>query len=598
MPAISYSYTFDTGSQGLTPNLYDNGTGWVSTAGNPPGCLEYNYTDIGGVDSAWVSSALLGTWEDFGVPVGATVQSVQLTRVDYQNPGASAQVVVEVDLLSSGVSVFGAPLWSSPELVPTLGWVQLTALADIGVDAAYQQSATPVQFRLMWTVGSAGTGTIYVDNVILTIVYTTGESEQLERATVYEGAQLGIETVPGTAVAATRRLLNVEIDPQPKTDIKPVRPMGFKAATGVVTGKEYTDAKLAGDLAYNDIVYLFSSLLSNAAAPATPASVYTLTLGVQTSGTFELTFNTKNTAAIQWNATAGAIQTALEALSSVGVGNVWVTGTGPFTIQFQFGLGATAQALTAIFTSLGTPANASLVAVAPTQTKRWEFLPNYNQPDQYQTYTIEKGALGSANGGSQIAYGVLSQLGFKISGSAASVDGSWLGQPIVDPFTLTTSGVTEIASLPVSPTQVAVYLGSSTSTMVRLTRCIEMDLSMSARFKPVLTLDNSTNGFSALVEDAPQPKFKLTVEHDSEATTILAAMRAGSVQYLRFECVGPSIETGFNNRICIMAPVRVIQAPRADKGGIYVSEFEAEICYDPTLGGWIRAECDNILTTL
>lgn len=57
-----------------------------------------------------------------------------------------------------------------------------------------------------------------------------------------------------------------------------------------------------------------------------------------TAGTFTLTFGSQTTGAIQHNANAAAIQAALEALSSIGAGNVSVTGgiltTNPVLIEF------------------------------------------------------------------------------------------------------------------------------------------------------------------------------------------------------------------------------------------------------------------------
>lgn len=54
-----------------------------------------------------------------------------------------------------------------------------------------------------------------------------------------------------------------------------------------------------------------------------------------TGGTFTLTFSGQTTAGIAYNASAAAIQTALEALSNINPGDVVVTGT-PFTWQVQF----------------------------------------------------------------------------------------------------------------------------------------------------------------------------------------------------------------------------------------------------------------------
>jgi len=58
--------------------------------------------------------------------------------------------------------------------------------------------------------------------------------------------------------------------------------------------------------------------------------------GGPTGGTFTLTFVGQTTAAIAYNATAAAVQTALQALSSIGAGNVAVTGNagGPYSVTF------------------------------------------------------------------------------------------------------------------------------------------------------------------------------------------------------------------------------------------------------------------------
>ena len=68
-----------------------------------------------------------------------------------------------------------------------------------------------------------------------------------------------------------------------------------------------------------------------------PSEVQTVTIGgAPTGGTFTLTFKTKTTAGIAFDALGAAVQTALEALTSVGAGNVTVTGAagGPYTVTF------------------------------------------------------------------------------------------------------------------------------------------------------------------------------------------------------------------------------------------------------------------------
>lgn len=68
--------------------------------------------------------------------------------------------------------------------------------------------------------------------------------------------------------------------------------------------------------------------------------------GSPTGGTFTLTFGGQTTSAIAYNAAASAVQTALQALSTVGANNVTVTGSagGPYTITFVNALGKADQA--------------------------------------------------------------------------------------------------------------------------------------------------------------------------------------------------------------------------------------------------------------
>ena len=75
--------------------------------------------------------------------------------------------------------------------------------------------------------------------------------------------------------------------------------------------------------------------------PAQPTNPFTITVTVGT--------NVATTASIAAAPTATTIQNALAALGNVGVGNVAVSGTGPYTITFQGSLGA--QAITLMTTS-------------------------------------------------------------------------------------------------------------------------------------------------------------------------------------------------------------------------------------------------------
>lgn len=81
------------------------------------------------------------------------------------------------------------------------------------------------------------------------------------------------------------------------------------------------------------------------------ANIYSLTLGTPSAGAFTMSFKNQVTAAIPFDATAADVQTALEALNTIGIGNATVTGPmgGPFQITLNPILKGT---LAGVFTSL------------------------------------------------------------------------------------------------------------------------------------------------------------------------------------------------------------------------------------------------------
>lgn len=79
-----------------------------------------------------------------------------------------------------------------------------------------------------------------------------------ERATVFQGVQVGVETTPGTAVAANKRLAATSIEPSIKSTVNNFKPMGTKYTTITALGKEWVEAKIAGQMTYTDWVYLLA----------------------------------------------------------------------------------------------------------------------------------------------------------------------------------------------------------------------------------------------------------------------------------------------------------------------------------------------------
>lgn len=92
-----------------------------------------------------------------------------------------------------------------------------------------------------------------------------------ENATIAQAVQIGVEVTPGTAVAASKKLLATSITPGIKVAVKDFRPVGGKYPTLAVFGKEWTEARIEGKMSYTDLAYLLSGNVAYA-APAQQGS--------------------------------------------------------------------------------------------------------------------------------------------------------------------------------------------------------------------------------------------------------------------------------------------------------------------------------------
>lgn len=83
-----------------------------------------------------------------------------------------------------------------------------------------------------------------------------------ERASVFEAVNIGLESVPGTEVDASKRLEAISIVANREGAIEPFRPAGSKFNVLVTQGKEHTTASVEGILDYANIVYALAGLIA------------------------------------------------------------------------------------------------------------------------------------------------------------------------------------------------------------------------------------------------------------------------------------------------------------------------------------------------
>lgn len=95
-----------------------------------------------------------------------------------------------------------------------------------------------------------------------------------EIASVFQIANIGVESTPGTAVAATKRLTGLMVRPRPRVDIKKYRASGYKFAAINSLNKEWVEWDLSGVITYTEIVYLLAGLINTATPTGSVAKTW------------------------------------------------------------------------------------------------------------------------------------------------------------------------------------------------------------------------------------------------------------------------------------------------------------------------------------
>jgi hypothetical protein len=120
----------------------------------------------------------------------------------------------------------------------------------------------------------------------------------------------------------------------------------------------------------------------------------TVTLGVQSTGTFTLTYKGQTTTALAYGATGATVNTAFQLLSTV-LTACTVTGGagGPYTFAFSGALATDTTPITANFSALTTPANASVTQTQIYDVFNHDMAIKAGQPSTWQdsngVYAIE-----------------------------------------------------------------------------------------------------------------------------------------------------------------------------------------------------------------
>jgi hypothetical protein len=417
-----------------------------------------------------------------------------------------------------------------------------------------------------------------------------------------------VESVLGQAAAAAKRLLCTQFDVDPNIPTVPYRPQGFLAPTTAVQQKEATSLALSGAICYNDLPYLFSSLLL-AATPTTPSGA---------TSTRRWTFNPSATGIDSFKSYTLEKGTSAQAERIVGAVVNALTMRWTRTDANLSGT-MTGQATSESVTITGSPTDIAALPVDPKSVS--VYAGSANATNNVQTVTIT----GSPTGGTfTLTFEGQTTAGIAYNANAAAVQSaltalSTVGNNVTvgggpgpgTPYTVTFTGLfaginatllTASAAGLTGGTPAIAVTNTTPGGMTKLTRVSSIELAIPERYGFAYTLDDAVSSWSYAVQRGFEPRCTMVLEHDSAAAALMATLRARTTNYAKILCRGPAIETvsniPFPAALQLSFPFKYIENSRGDVDDVYSSTYQLALMYDSTFGGFLTAAVDTSIAAL
>lgn len=242
---------------------------------------------------------------------------------------------------------------------------------------------------------------------------------------------------------------------------------------------------------------------------------------------------------------------------------------------------------------------APTTTVVQTTGQQHVFTPSSTAEDAAKSFTIEQGSAVRAH---RFVGAVLSALGMEFTRDSVEVNGTMIGTGFADGVTLTASP-TAIASVPILPATVNVYLDTTSAALgtTKLTRALASGWNLSDKFGPLWTLNSAVTGYAARVETEPTAEAHLLVEADAAGMALLPVLRAGATRFLRIEAVSAELigaGPATYKLWCDFAVKVNAGVDFEDESGVYATDWPLTIVHDGTWGRAAQFTLTNALATL
>lgn len=429
-----------------------------------------------------------------------------------------------------------------------------------------------------------------------------------ERATVFQRAQLGVESTPGTAVAATKQLQSLSFNLAANIETQRIRPEGSKSPTVQTVGREWTNVPISGTPTFDEQIYAWASVLCKPTPTTVTAGVYEWLFSMQnfaadTTATFTIEHGSAERAArakgVQLTEFGYTLNRTAWTQSGNAVGQEYEDG---------FGLSVIAQPTNqknAITMSDVTGGTFTLTIGSVTSGD----IPYNATPAQVQTALEGMSNIGAGNvvvTGTALPEGPLVIM---FVGKFAATDMGTITADTSDLISDTTPSVSIMQTqagvrggflpvIPMVPSQVDCYFSQTAEGLdyaIPLDYMFELSWKISNRFGQSWPLRSSYKSFQSSVELEPKIDLSFKVKSDSNGMALLNKLRNGETVFFRTVATGPLISGSHTYKFQHDTALKVASiGALSDNGGVYAATFSAEGVYD---AGWGKTTEVKIINT-
>jgi hypothetical protein len=437
-------------------------------------------------------------------------------------------------------------------------------------------------------------------------------------ASINRFTQIGPESVTahGTAVDADTRLASLSFEITPNIEVQEHRATGQLWTAVTVTGKDSTDLSISGGACYEELPYLFCSLLKDV-QPTQPSGTATYDWEFQSDASGGALYRSytveqgdrhragRVTHVVVTEAGLSMDRSAIN-VSGAAIGQRYeddvqayrnesqgIVPSGTMSAgSFTFGL---VHPLTGgTFTSGSIPYNAGTASLL-TQLEAGSW--SNGQPVVPGDFYVSGGSLPSGTLTVEMRQN-LRQLNF----ATATIGGGSLTGGSVTAVGVTDGTVpTAIALNPLVPNTVNVYMDSTAGSIgtTKLTGAMMTGFTVSGRYSPFWNLDSDEDSFATVIESEPSAEFTLTAVANSQGRALLEQMRGNRTAYFRIEALGGTIELTNRRRFRFDCAGQVVGGPApGDQDSAYADSWTIRPIEDASLGYAFKVSIRNSLAAL